>query len=112
MIVLDTDVMIDLLRRYQPAIAWLNSLSNEEIILPGFVIMELIQGCRNKEEQERVERELQSYRVAWPSPETCATALSVFASVLSQKFDYKSGQCSPEFRQQSWSKRKAWDAGW
>jgi predicted nucleic acid-binding protein len=80
MIVLDTDIMIDLLRKYQPAIAWLNSLDNEEIVLPGFVIMELIQGCRNKAEQEQVERELRSYNVAWPSSETCAEALSVFAS--------------------------------
>ncbi len=42
MIVLDSDVMIDLLRRHQPAVAWLNSLGEEEIILPGFVVMELL----------------------------------------------------------------------
>ena len=80
MILLDTDVMIDLLRRYQPAVVWLDSLGEEEIVLPGFVVMELIQGCRNKVEQEKVERELGSYIVAWPSPETCNEALSVFAS--------------------------------
>ena len=51
MILLDTDVMIDLLRQYPPAVAWLDSLGSEEIILPGFVAMELIQGCRDKAEQ-------------------------------------------------------------
>jgi len=78
MILLDTDVMIDLLRQYPPAVAWLDSLGEEEIILPGFVVMELIQGCRNKTEQKRMERELGAYGVVWPSPETCDKALSVF----------------------------------
>ena len=78
MILLDTDVMIDLLRQYPPAVAWLDSLGEEEIILPGFVVMELIQGCRNKAEQQKVEKELGTYGVVWPSPETCNEALSVF----------------------------------
>ena len=55
MLLLDTDVMIDLLRQYPPASAWLAAHSSEELILPGFVVLELIQGCRNKKEQERVE---------------------------------------------------------
>ena len=79
MILLDTDVMIDLLRQYPPAVAWLDSLGEEEIFLPGFVVMELILGSRNKAEQEIVERELGAYSVAWPSAETCNEALSVFA---------------------------------
>lgn len=79
MILVDTDVMVDLLREYLPAVAWLNSLGEEEIILPGFVVMELVQGCRNKAEQEKVERILGAYSVAWPSPEMCDETLSVFA---------------------------------
>lgn len=79
MILLDTDVMIDLLRQYPPAVAWLESLGEEEIILPGFVVMELIQGCRNRAEQEQVEKELGAYGVVWPSPEICGAALAVFA---------------------------------
>ena len=78
MILLDTDVMIDLLRQYPPSVDWLNSLGEEEIILPGFVVMELIQGCRDKTEQEKVERVLGAYGVVWPSPETCDKALSLF----------------------------------
>jgi predicted nucleic acid-binding protein len=77
---LDTDVMIDILRQYPPAVAWLDSLGEEEIALPGFVVMELIQGCRNKVEQEKVERELKTYTIVWPSPTMCSEALSVFAN--------------------------------
>lgn len=80
MILLDTDVMIDLLRQYPPAVVWLGSLGEEEILLPGFVVMELLQGCRNKAEQEEVERKLGAYSIVWPSPEMCNEALSVFAS--------------------------------
>ena len=78
MILLDTDVMIDLLRQYSPAVDWLSSLDEEEVVLPGFVVMELIQGTRNKAEQEKIEKELKSCGIAWPSPEICDEALSVF----------------------------------
>ncbi|MGQ9628410.1 MAG: hypothetical protein ACUVV0_16090 [Anaerolineae bacterium] len=61
MVILDTDVMIDLLRRYPPAVAWLESLGDEEIALPEFVVMELIQGCRDRAEQEHLESQLSPY---------------------------------------------------
>ena len=79
MIILDTDIMIDLLRKHPPAMAWLASLGDEEIALPGFVVMELIQGCRNKAEQIKVEKSATSHSVVWPSSKTCDEALSVFS---------------------------------
>ena len=79
MIILDSDVMIDLLRQYPPAVAWLKSLGDEEIVLPGFVVMELIQGCSNKAEQEKVENVLAAFETVWPSPGICDEALGVFA---------------------------------
>lgn len=79
MIVLDTDVMVDLWRRYTPAVTWLTSIPNEEIILPGFVVMELIQGCQNRAEQERLEKWVGVFMVDWPSPEVCDKALAVFS---------------------------------
>ena len=70
MILLDSDVMIDLLRQYPPAVEWFDTLEDEEeVILPGYVVMELIQGCRNKIEQERLQQELAICGVVWPSPE-------------------------------------------
>ena len=71
--------MIDLLRQYPPAIKWFDGLDDdEELLLPGYVVMELIQGCRNKAEQEKVQRELATYGVVWPAPADCDEALSVF----------------------------------
>jgi len=72
--------MIDLLRQYAPAMRWLDSLGEAEIALPGFVIMELIQGCKNKIEQHKIKRALELYDVIWPSPETCDKALAVFSN--------------------------------
>ena len=79
MILLDTDVMVDILRQYPPAIAWLETREDEGILLPGFVIMELIQGSRNKEEQEKLEQELKNYPTVWPSGTMYNEALTVFA---------------------------------
>ncbi|MBU1262491.1 PIN domain-containing protein [bacterium] len=78
MVLIDTDIMVDLLRQYLPAVAWLRSLDDKEISLPGFVVMELIQGCSNHTEQNRLEKELSSYSAIWHSIETCDKALSVF----------------------------------
>lgn len=51
MILLDSDVLIDLLRNYPPAAGWFDALhENEELMVSGYVVMELIQGCRNKKE--------------------------------------------------------------
>ena len=79
MMILDSDVMIDLLRQQPAAVRWLDSLGEEEIILPGFVVMELLQGCRNKTEQAKVEQVLTGCEIVWPLPETCEAALKVFA---------------------------------
>jgi len=80
MILLDSDVMIDLLRQYPPAMRWFDTLDeDEEVALSGYVVMELIQGCRNKVEQEHLQRELATYGIVWLSPEDCDRALDVFA---------------------------------
>ncbi len=78
MVLLDTDVMVDLLREYPPALEWITA-HGEQIVLPGYVVMELIQGCKNKSEQERLEKTLSKYAIAWLSPPDCDEALSVFA---------------------------------
>jgi predicted nucleic acid-binding protein len=69
MILLDSDVLIDLLREYPPATMWFGSLNeDEELAVSGYVVMELVQGCRNKAEQDRVLRELAACGVVWLSP--------------------------------------------
>ncbi|GAB4455905.1 MAG: hypothetical protein Fur0044_50020 [Anaerolineae bacterium] len=78
MIILDSDIMIDLLRQYPPAVSWLDSLGDEEIVLAGFVAMELFQGCSNKSEQDKVAKVLTAFETVWPSSETCDEALDIF----------------------------------
>lgn len=81
MILLDSDVLIDLLRNYRSAIEWFDSLhEDEELLVSGYVVMELIQGCRNKAEQERVQRLLGAYGVIWLSAADCDKALEVFVA--------------------------------
>ena len=79
MVLLDTDVMIDILRGYPPALAWLRSLDDEIIALPGFVLMELIQGCKTKKEQQTLSTELKAYKILWPTHSDCNNAVKAFA---------------------------------
>jgi predicted nucleic acid-binding protein len=79
MVLVDTDIMVDVLRQFPAALAWLASIGDETIVVPGFVAMELLQGCRNRVEQEKVERTLGRCRVVWPTAASCDAALAAFA---------------------------------
>lgn len=79
MILLDSDVMIDLLRSYPPAVTWFDSLdAMETVTLSGYSVMELIQGCRDKVAQERVLRVLSRYGIVWLAFADCTKALNLF----------------------------------
>lgn len=79
MILLDTDVMIDVLRNYDPALSWLRSLGAEPVGLPGVVAMELLQGCRDGREQRRVQNTIRPYALHWPTLADCTRAYDSFA---------------------------------
>ena len=78
MLLFDTDIMIYILRGHPAAIAWLGTVRTEEIVLPGYVAMELIQGCRDHQEQRDLLRELRRYTILWPQPEACNRALDLY----------------------------------
>jgi predicted nucleic acid-binding protein len=78
MILLDTDVMVDILRGYEPAREWLKSA--QEIGFLGLVAMELIQGCQNAREQKQLEKTLSAYQLLWPDENDCNRALLSFSS--------------------------------
>jgi predicted nucleic acid-binding protein len=80
MILVDTDVIVDVMRGRASIAAWLDSLGAEAIGIPGLVAMELLQGCRNQHEQQRVESTLRLYILYWPSQEDCARAFDDFAA--------------------------------
>ena len=78
MMLLDTDVAVDILRGYGPAVSWLQGLGDAPLSIPGLVAMELLQGCQNKSEQQRVEQTFGSYAMYWPDSEDCQAALVDF----------------------------------
>ncbi|MFW6116712.1 MAG: PIN domain-containing protein [bacterium] len=80
MILLDTDVMVDVLRRYEPAVTWLDSLGTALVGIPGLVAMELLQGCRDREEEHQVRASLRPYTLYWPSSMDCGRAFDDFSS--------------------------------
>ena len=79
MYVLDTDVLIDVQRGHAPAVAWYTAL-NELPSVPGFVIMELVQGARHADEVRRVLKLVAPLPVVWPSEADCTRALSDFTA--------------------------------
>jgi predicted nucleic acid-binding protein len=68
------------MRRYLPALTWLRSIPAAQIGIPGIVAMELIQGCRNRQEQQQVENMLKPYALFWPERADCTRALADFAN--------------------------------
>jgi predicted nucleic acid-binding protein len=77
---LDTDVMVDVVRGHPPAVAWLNGLGSVSASLPGLVAMELLQGCQNLITQRRLEKQLQQYAQYWPTLLDCQRAYQDFAA--------------------------------
>jgi predicted nucleic acid-binding protein len=80
MLLLDTDVMIEVLRGSPQAVSWLQSLGTTPLGLPGLVAMELLQGCRNRTEQQNIEKRLKPYQLFWPSPADCQGAYADFVA--------------------------------
>lgn len=66
MILLDSDVVIEVLRERPAAMAWFKSVSlDEKIALPGFVLMEVAGGCRDRDELRRLLRWSEKCIVLW-----------------------------------------------
>lgn len=79
MILLDTDVVVDLLRNLPSAVQWFGGLENEIVALPGYVVMELVQGCRSNAELDRLDEQIKNMVVVWPGPESADRALISYA---------------------------------
>jgi len=66
MILVDTDVMIDILRGNAAAVAWLRSVGDEVIVIPGLVVLELLRGARDKNDLEQIRKRLAPLGTFWP----------------------------------------------
>lgn len=76
----DSDVLIDVQRGHAPALAWFSALSTLPVV-PGFVVMELIQNARNAREVRNALRLIAALPVVWPSESDCARALADFTAL-------------------------------
>ena len=93
MILFDSDILIDVSRRVPPAIAWFQEIlapqhgeAASELVVPGIVWLELIEGCRNKREIVRVSKLFQSIRIVWPD-----SSASDYAIALVKRFNLSHG---------------------
>ncbi|MGD1856568.1 MAG: PIN domain-containing protein [Leptolyngbyaceae cyanobacterium] len=79
MYLVDTDVIIDIQRGYEPALVWFASLSDLPSI-PGFAVMELVQDAQNKQQVRKVLQLVAPLPIIWPTEVDCARALSDFTA--------------------------------
>ena len=74
MFFLDTDVLVDCLRGTASAKAWLQQSPTEPFGVPGVVAMELVVGCRDRVDLQRIRKFLSSFQVVWPEASEFAQA--------------------------------------
>jgi predicted nucleic acid-binding protein len=80
MLMLDSDIVIDVQRGHPDAVAWFRGLT-ELPLLPGLVMMELIQDAPNKKQMEAVQRLVKPLPIVWPSTIDCDKALDDFTVI-------------------------------
>lgn len=76
-LVLDTDILIDVLRGYEPALNWLATLTEQPAVV-SVCVMELIQGCRNRADLQAVQQLIAPLDIWYPTDEEMRAALTVF----------------------------------
>ncbi len=79
MLVLDTDVLIDVQRGHAAALAWFAGLTDLPSV-PGLVVMELIQGAQDARQVRDVLRLTAPLSVVWPTTADCQRALADFTA--------------------------------
>lgn len=80
MLLLDSDVVIDLLRRFPPAVDWFRGLPQDKPAIPGPVLLELMEGCGSRREMRLLKERMTRFSVVWPTVsdfEHAAAALEV-----------------------------------
>ena len=79
MIVLDTDILIDVQRGHAPALDWFASLP-ESPSVSGLTVMELVQGAQNARQVRDVLQLTAPLPVVWPTSADGQRALADFAA--------------------------------
>lgn len=74
--ILDTDIVVDVLRGLPKANEFINEL--EEINITSFTAMELIDGCKDKKSLNLVKKLLEEMTIIFSTPKSQASALAIF----------------------------------
>lgn len=75
---LDTSILVDVLRGYKPVRTWIDALPEDACAISVITSAELIAGCRNRTEQRAVERELELYETVWLTEEISQSAFEFY----------------------------------
>ncbi len=75
---LDTSILVDVLRGHRPALRWIDSLPQTSHFISVITAAELLAGCHNQAEQRAVERETALYQMLWLDEPVSQNALSLY----------------------------------
>ena len=75
---LDTSILVDLLRGSASARRWIDTLDLSDRLISVITATELLAGCRNQREQRAVERELALYTTVWLDEAASQSALDLY----------------------------------
>jgi predicted nucleic acid-binding protein len=73
---IETTILVDVLRDHSGAIEWVNSLPPQRRCVSVISYFELLAGCRDRREQQIVAREMRMYRLLLLTEQVSRTALS------------------------------------
>jgi predicted nucleic acid-binding protein len=78
-LLLDTDILIDIQRGHTAALEWFATLT-EIPHVPGFVVMELVQDAKNMQQVRQAMKLVTPLALVWPTTSDCERALFDFVA--------------------------------
>lgn len=74
----DSDVLIEVLRGSPDALEWIERISDANLVAPGIVVVELLEGCSRKQDLLSVQRLISTIKVEWPTERVFRNAIDLF----------------------------------
>jgi predicted nucleic acid-binding protein len=78
--ILDTSILIDLLRAFPPATDWFSGLGRQRVAITPVVWMETIQGASNREKRSQAMRFLRQFAIEHPTEDDNRWAMRQLAA--------------------------------
>lgn len=78
MYLFDSDILIDYIRLYPPAVSFLDSTKKKNRFISLISVFELLKGCANKEQEARLNRFIKHFRILDLSTAISKSALNLY----------------------------------